>query len=356
MIAHWIFPVTVSLMLPGAPVSTPVQQPMSGVEAVLSALDKYPIVLMGEVHWNSQQHRFIQQLLRDPRLPAKIDALAIEAGNSLYQPLIDRYVNGEDVPRDSLQLAWRNATVPLAWDRPIYSDIYDAVRAIDAKLPAGRRIRLIALDPPIEWKNVNKLEDFPRIWGYRDPVWFETLEHEVLTKNRRALVIAGGLHILRRDPPDFQPKGSDRFGLGDALAQRYPARVFRIYPAAGTGKLARSMAGRKPGSLVRVAGTALGRQSSQILWPSSVTMFRKVNGTTVPYTLDKKYPPLATLIDAILYYGPDTTTAPLPVDQYQDCAYITELRRRNALMIQIFGMDQADLITSLARQARADCE
>lgn len=126
--------------------------------------------------------------------------------------------------------------------------------------------------------------------------------------------------------------------------------------ATGTGKLARAMAGRKPGSLVRVAGTALGRQSSQILWPSSVTMFRKVNGKTVPYTLDKKdYPALATLIDAILYYGSDTTTAPLPVDQYRDCVYIAELRRRNALMIQVFGLDQADLITSLAREAKADC-
>ena len=359
MIAHWIFSVTVSALVPGGSATLPVlaEQPGSGVEAVLPILDKYPIVLLGEVHWNSQQHRFIQKLLRDPRLPGKVDDIAIEAGNSLYQPLIDRYVNGEDVPRDSLQLAWRNAAVPLAWDRPIYSDIYDAVRAINAKLSGSKRIRLIALDPPIEWKNVNKLEDFPRIWGYRDPVWFETLEREVLSKNRRVLVIAGGLHILRRDPPDFQPKGADRFGLGDALAQRYPSRVFRIYPATGSGKLARAISGRGMGSFVRVAGTTLGSQSSQILWPSSVTMFRTVNGKRVPYTLEKKdYPALSTLIDAILYYGSDTTTAPLPVEQYRDCAYVTELRRRNALMIQIFGMDQAELITSLARQAKAGCE
>ena len=358
MIAHLVFSVTLSALVPGStvPVAAPAEQPSSSVDAVLSVLDKYPIVLLGEVHWNGQQHRFIQKLLRDPRLPGKIDDVAIEAGNSLYQPVIDRYVNGEDVPRDSLRLAWRNTTQPLAWDRPIYSDIYDAVRALNSKLPAAKRVRLVALDPPIEWKNVNALADFPRIWGYRDPVWFETIDREILSKNQRVLVIAGGLHILRTDPPDFKPKGFDRLGLGDALAQRYPTRVFRIYPATGNGRLARSLAGKPPGSLVRVAGTALGRQSSQILWPSTVTMLRKVNGKTEPYTLAKSdFPPLGTLIDAILYYGPDTTTAPLPVEQYRDCAYLAELQRRNDLLIQVFGQDQGDLIASLARRAKADC-
>ncbi|MEP6508429.1 MAG: hypothetical protein ABJC63_09410, partial [Gemmatimonadales bacterium] len=67
-------------------------------------------------------------------------------------------------------------TQPLAWDRPIYADVYSAVRRINKTLPKSRRMRLIALDPPIDWANVHAVDDFPRIWGYRDPVWFQTLE------------------------------------------------------------------------------------------------------------------------------------------------------------------------------------
>ena len=346
--------VIVSVMLGSYNVQTP--EARAGTDSVVAAFDKYQVVLLGEVHWNAQQHRFIQELLRDPRLPRKIDDIAIEAGNSLYQPIIDRYVGGDEVPRDSVQLAWRNTTQPLAWDRSIYSDIYETVREVNRKLPEARRIRLVALDPPIEWTNVTKPGDFPRLWGYRDPVWFETLDREVLSKRRKVLVIAGGLHILRRDPPDFQPKGFDRVGLGDALAQRYPTAALRVYPATGTGRLSRLVSGRPAGTMLRVRGTSLAARSSQVLWPSTVTMLRKVNGKTEPYTLSTKdFPPIGTLIDAIMYYGSDTVIAPLDVEQYRDCAYLTELRRRNELLLPVFGQDQGELITSLAKQAGAIC-
>ena len=46
-----------------------------------------------------------------------------------------------------------------------------------------RRFRVIALDPPIDWSKMTSADDFPRKWGYRDPVWFETLEREVCQKN-----------------------------------------------------------------------------------------------------------------------------------------------------------------------------
>ena len=356
MIPLRTFQVIVSVLIGSYTAPTQTTKPQPGINSVVEAFDKYSIVMLGEVHWNLQQHRFIQELLRDRRLPGKIDDVAVEFGNSLYQPLIDRYVAGHDVPRDSLQLAWRNTTQPLAWDRPIYVGVYDAVREINRTLPASKRIRVIALDPPIEWRNIQKSEDLPRLWGYRDPVWFETLDRETLSKGRKVLVIAGGLHILRRDPPDFQPKGFDRLGLGDALAQRYPTATFRIYPATGAGRLAKLLEGRRAGSLVRIAGTPLAASSSQILWPSTVTMFRKVNGKNEPYTLgEKDFPTIGALIDAILFYGSDTTTAPLPVGQYRDCSYLAELRRRNELLLPVFGQDQSDLITSLAKQAGAVC-
>lgn len=325
----------------------------SGVSSVIHAFDSHSIVLLGELHWNVEEHRFIQQLLSDPRLPTVVDDIAVEFGSSRYQGMIDRYVAGENVPVDSLRLAWRNTTQPLAWDRPIYADVYSAVRRINKTLPRNRRMRLIALDPPIDWAKVQSVEDFPRIWGYRDPVWFQTLESEVLSKKRKVLVIAGGLHILRRDPPDFQPKTFDRLGLGDALAQRYPQQTFRIFPVAGDGPLAKLVRGNPRETLVPVAGTPFGARNAQIFWDGSVTMFRKVNGVMQPYTLSEKdFPSIESLVDAVMYFGPHAQSAPLPIAQYADAGYVNEIRRRVGLVSQIFGLDQSALIDSLAKAAQ----
>ncbi len=316
-----------------------------GVSSVIHTFDRHSIVLLGELHWNAEEHRFIQLLLSDPRLPKVVDDIAVEFGNSRYQGMIDRYVAGENVPVDSLRLAWRNTTQPLAWDRPIYADVYSAVRRANRRLPPNHRMRLIALDPPIDWSKVHSVEDFPRIWGYSDPVWFQTLESEVLSKKRKVLVIVGGLHILRRDPPDFQPRTFDRLGLGDALAQRYPPQTFRIFPVAGDGPLAQLVRAKSRETLIPVAGTQLGARNSQIFWDGSVTMFRKVNGVAQPYTLEEKdFPSIESLVDAIIYFGPDAPSAPLPIAQYADTGYVNKLRRRVGLVSEIFGLDQRALI------------
>jgi hypothetical protein len=82
-------------------------------------------------------------------------------------------------------------------------------------------------------------------------------------------------------------------------------------------------------------------------------MFRTVNGKQEPYTLQERdYPPIESLVDAILYYGPDPTLTRLPSGKYWDREYLAELCRRNQLMLPVFGMDQRSLIDSLASHGR----
>jgi hypothetical protein len=81
-------------------------------------------------------------------------------------------------------------------------------------------------------------------------------------------------------------------------------------------------------------------------------MLRRVNGTIEPYTLKPtEFPPVDSLIDAILFYGADDARAPWPLDPFRDSSYVAELRRRNDLLLPIFGQDQRQLIDSLARAA-----
>src|SRR5882724_9485620 len=101
------------------------------------------VVLLGEVHWNVDEHRFLEQLLHDPRLPGTIRDIAVEFANSSYQPMIDRYVAGEEVPLDSLRQVWQNVLVPLAWDSPLYPKFSRAVRNLNRTLPKSRWLRIV---------------------------------------------------------------------------------------------------------------------------------------------------------------------------------------------------------------------
>lgn len=321
-------------------------------DAVFQAFVNHQVVLLGEVHWNIDEHRFLEQLLHDPRLPGTIRDIAVEFANSNYQPLIDRYVAGEDVPLDSLRQVWQNSLVPLAWDSPLYPKFFRMVRDLNRTLPKSRQLRIVAMDPPIRWDEVHATEDIPRKWGYRDPVWFDILDKEVLSQHRKGLVICGALHIIRRDPATgFLPAALDRAGLRDALDQRYPSAAYSIYPLLGPE---RELVGAwQPAGLGDVSGTSLGARSSHVLLPGSLTIFRMVDGKRVPHQIDEKeYPMIEELVDAVAYYGSASGT-PADVTSYRDPAYVAELHRRSAIVQPMFGQNLDPLIESRARAACA---
>src|SRR5262249_18330407 len=54
-------------------------------------------------------------------------------------------------------------------------------------------------DPPIDWEQVHNLRDLQRAMGDRDSHALDVLRREVLAKKRRALVIYGGQHLIRRN-------------------------------------------------------------------------------------------------------------------------------------------------------------
>lgn len=52
---------------------------------------------MGAAHGNKDLDDFILHLVRNPTFPSKVNDILVECGNSLYQPILDRYLVGEDV-------------------------------------------------------------------------------------------------------------------------------------------------------------------------------------------------------------------------------------------------------------------
>ncbi len=93
--------------------------PQAAIPAVLSLFDRYPIVIFGEDHWQRANGEFYIQLVRNPEFAKRAGTLVLECRNSLYQPILDRYETGGDVPFDQIAQVWRNTTKVLSWESPI---------------------------------------------------------------------------------------------------------------------------------------------------------------------------------------------------------------------------------------------
>jgi hypothetical protein len=72
--------------------------PKPAIRAIIDAFDKYEVVAMPEDHGLKDLDDLILALVRNPALPSKLNDIVIECGNSLYQPILDRYMVGMDVP------------------------------------------------------------------------------------------------------------------------------------------------------------------------------------------------------------------------------------------------------------------
>jgi hypothetical protein len=167
-------------------------------DAAIAALRKHRIVAIGEIHGQQEHYDAMQTLLFDPRLHDLVDDIVVEFGNALYQPTMDRFVNGEIVEDRDLRLVWRNTTQSPSntWDAPMHEQFFRAVRAANWPLPAAKKMRVLLGDPPIDWAAV-KTRDDVLAFGDRNGHTMSVIEREVLAKGRRALICYGTNHVRR---------------------------------------------------------------------------------------------------------------------------------------------------------------
>jgi hypothetical protein len=174
--------------------------PVEPIAAIVDAFRSHRIVALGDNHGNEQGHTFRLSLIRDPRFAAAVDDIVVEFGSARYQDLMDRFVHGGDIPYESLRQVWQNTTQPeYEWDLPIYEEFFRAVRSINSSLPRERQVRVLLGDPPIDWDRVRTIADLRKQMGDRDAHAVEVIRSEVLARNRRALVIYGDEHLVRKN-------------------------------------------------------------------------------------------------------------------------------------------------------------
>jgi hypothetical protein len=228
--------------------------PVEPIRTIVDAFRSHPIVALGNVEFrgNEQCHAFQLSLIRAPGFAAAVNDILVEFGNARYQDIVDRFIDGEEVPYDSLRRAWQDTTqVEYEWDLPIYEDFFRAVRQVNASLPRARRLRILLGDPPIDWKTVHSLPELQKAMGDRDGHAIDVLRREVLAKGRRALVIYGGQHLIR---------GDNVRGLVARIEKEGLASVFTILPETRRDltALQPDVASWPAPSLAMLRGTVLG--------------------------------------------------------------------------------------------------
>ncbi len=170
------------------------------------------------------------------------------------------------------------------------------MRRINEKVAPGKKLRVLALDPPIDWSKVKSQED-RQPYRNRDASIASVMEKEVLAKHRKALIIIGVSHI------------SDR-GYGDE--QKYPNATF-VIDVWGFGGDTHSAK----------YNDVLEKRMSSWPIPSLVT----IKGTWLA-ELPRTY--FSSGVDGYLYLGPrDLLLGQLiPAKTAMDKAYMAELQRR----------------------------
>jgi hypothetical protein len=289
--------------------------PRGAQDAMLAAFNRYPIVGgLSPSHGVRNIDEFLIALVCNPRLPYVVTDIVAENGNSLYQPLVDEYIAGADVPQAEIRQVWRNDLQPSGGYSTFYEQLYPLVRRINQRLPRAKKLRVLAPEPPIDWSKVTSPADFYPFLDDRDQHIASVLEREVLSKRRKAFILMGTGHL--------------RHGTGAAriYEQTYPNSTFVISGHLGFAKdndeLERRMASWPVPSLATFQGTWLGElDSSYFSLPGDP-----------PLDPGKGYPG----IDGYLYLGPRDFLMhqPLSARTILDKDFTTELERR-ATLVQV---------------------
>jgi hypothetical protein len=312
---------------------------------LLAAFDHYEVVAMSAAHGNKDLDDFVLRLIRDPAFPEKVNVVAVECGNSLYQPILDRYIAGDDVPLSEARQVWRNTTQSMCGLSGFYEEFFPLVRRINQTLPSEKKLRVLACDPPIDWSKIKSPKDYGQgqyLMG-RDIGIASVMEKEVLSKHRKALMLFGTAHLFH--------VGDTAVGLYE---KNYPGVTLVIADHIGFGnssplskyndQLEARMASWPVPSLVQdLKGTWLADLLDMTYSTGNVFFGVADNGklpvgpapakgtfSKIPVEAEVEF---SKLMDAYLYLGPRDLllNEPTPAEIVLDKDYMAELQRTAAV-------------------------
>ena len=302
----------------------------AAIAQIAKEFDKHPLIMIGELHRWEQLHAFMRAMMRNPEFVCRADDIVVEFGNSRLQELADTYASGGNVTETQLQSLWRETSVPLTWNSPLYRQFYETVRDINRQHLCAHPIRIVLADSPLDWSKIKTAKDYAP-WANRDAGYADVVEREVLSKHHRAFLLAGQFHVVKQTPEGDK----DGTRAAQLIERKHPGALFSIV-AVPTPAVAEAMHMGPPPSFRIVRGSELQN--------ADFAMIATMNP-------NKKWPPLGDVVDGLLYVGDQTFLYPSPTI-YLDPAYQRELRRHASIIKEFSGQDFMPVIDELVNEAR----
>jgi hypothetical protein len=331
-------------------------RPLDPVTAIVDAFKSHVVVALDEGnHGNEQGAAFRNKLYRDPRFQAVVNDIVVESGNGRHQAMMDRYIAGEDVPEKELRMAWLETTQPHdVWDRDIYADMFRTIREVNQQLPKGKHLRVLLGDAPY----VNDPSAAPGPMMRSDTFPAELVRREVIAKKRKALMIYGGMHFLRRQPQcPAEAKVPSMPATIVTLLENEGVKVLSVwaFTALGTGQDLTALqpdidAWPKP-SFTFIKHTALGVAPFAFYYPKGSGMM--LCGQVTLDIAEAIGGTMQDQFDALLYLGPksEITYAPLSASLCADPDYVEMRASRMGAFRPPTGPSPADDFRKRCKEA-----
>lgn len=302
--------IVISALLLGATVaaqtSAAVLKGVPAVPGIVAACKEHQVVIIGEAHWLGEAGDVYVRLVRDPQFQSTVQDIVVEFASRNSQPLLDRYIAGEDIPVQDVQRIWRDTTKVASWESPIYARWLAAIRDANRVLPASRRMRVLAGDTAIDWSRIHNHPDWASL-GDNNVSFADVIVEEVLKKKHHALVVLGTNHVTKSGDRNGGPNTTTR------VESRYPGSTH---------------------VMLLIYHRTLDQASQNLL---------HLSDQSPPVIFDLSQPPLSKLTDqddvllnkeadALLYLGPpDSLQLVPPRPGSLEPAYMKEVDRRSMI-------------------------
>jgi hypothetical protein len=300
-------------------------KPEDALRGTIAAFESYRVVALGDYHGTKDLYDFVFALIRHPAFPAATNDIVVECTSVSIQPLLDRFIAGDDVPIADARRLWRDQTHPPCSVDPLRERLFKLVRRVNQTLEPARRLRVLAGEPPLDWKTLTP-ERHRDFMEHRETSLASVLSTEVIARGRKALVLYGGGHLNH---------GVAEMAMG-RFEEKHPGVAFVIALYTGASEV-----GRGCGLPATVNGLSI--DAKLRAWP--VPSLARTKGTWLAdfdrSRFSRPIPKLAPgvdPIDAYLYLGPPDVLLREPPSVYPflDPGFTTELQRRGTVMIGTF--------------------
>ena len=318
------------LLLLALPSSTAIAAPppkaVKAADGIFTAFQTHPLVGLGEWHGLAQELDFYAALVRDPRFASEVGNIVLEIGGAAQQAVVDRYVNGENLPYSELRRVWTDVVGWLPTVTFMGSiNLYATIREVNRGLPPEKRIKVWLGEPPIDWSTIKTKADWDPLVVQRDSYPAQLIEKEILAKGKKALLIYGTGHFGQYpDPPNLRA----------LLDKAHPGALFTVTPYGGYNSKACAAQFERnikkwpvPGLISPVRGSVLEKDA---MLPACAVFGKPPAGIAAAQIERAQRNNIGLTSDALLYLGPRDrfVFSPKSQDVYLDQDFRNELDRR----------------------------